>query len=82
MNTPLPSLIHSESKQPLNIGHVTSPQTRERLKHIAVPMEAEPKRYGFGGGGRTHPIDYPNGSENVNYASPNQIHQTGAAFAR
>uniref|UniRef100_A0A915ENG9 Plasma membrane fusion protein PRM1 n=1 Tax=Ditylenchus dipsaci TaxID=166011 RepID=A0A915ENG9_9BILA len=44
--TPLPSMIYSESKQPLNISYPGSP--RDRLRHIAVPMETEPRRFGFG----------------------------------
>lgn len=75
-----PSLIYSESKQPLNIENITSPQSQERLKHIAVQMEAEPKRYGFNNG-RTHPINYTNGLENLNFAYPNQIYQSSAAYA-
>jgi len=58
--TPLPSLVYSESKQPLNTGvggahgfqgayQQGSPQSR--MRHIAVPMESEPRRYGASGGG-------------------------------
>lgn len=77
----MPSLIYSESKQPLNIDQNTSSKTYKSLKHIAVAMEAEPKRYGFGSDGRTHPIDYTKKLENLDYTNLNRIHQTGAAFA-
>lgn len=65
-------MVYSD-KQPLNTGNYPiSPPSRDRLRHIAVPMENEPRRYGIhdqqgtfdgsqgtGGGTATHGTYYP-----------------------
>uniref|UniRef100_A0A914H5I0 Plasma membrane fusion protein PRM1 n=1 Tax=Globodera rostochiensis TaxID=31243 RepID=A0A914H5I0_GLORO len=54
-STPLQSLVQSESKQPLHTQpfpatfHGQAPESTHRLRHhVAVEMEAEPRRYGLG----------------------------------
>ncbi|KAL3070448.1 hypothetical protein niasHS_007851 [Heterodera schachtii] len=55
-STPLQSLVQSESKQPLHTqqipaiyhGHIPTEATSRLRHHLAVEMEAEPRRYGLG----------------------------------
>ncbi|KAI6189404.1 hypothetical protein M3Y97_00004300 [Aphelenchoides bicaudatus] len=47
-DSPVPSVVYSDSKQPLNLSHYpTSPPVRERFRHTALQMDSEPRRYGL-----------------------------------
>ncbi|KAI1710264.1 hypothetical protein Ddc_13549 [Ditylenchus destructor] len=52
--SPLPTMAYSESKEPLNVSYPGTLQSENRLRHIAVPMESEPRRFGYGGSPYTH----------------------------
>ncbi|KAI6221969.1 hypothetical protein M3Y99_01518100 [Aphelenchoides fujianensis] len=46
-DSPVASVVYSESKQPLNLSqYPASPMAKERSRHIAVPIETEPRRFG------------------------------------
>ncbi|KAI1704575.1 hypothetical protein Ddc_16100 [Ditylenchus destructor] len=75
MGTPLPSMAYSESKQPLNVSYPGTPQTRDRLRHIAVPMETEPRRFGYGASSYT-PMQPTPGEFSIGRASLSHPHRT------
>ncbi|KAI1700466.1 hypothetical protein DdX_16675 [Ditylenchus destructor] len=51
--TPLPTMVYSESKEPLNVSYPGTLQSANQLRHIAVPMESEPRRFGYAGSSYT-----------------------------